>query len=498
MKKHTDNAPQQLKPMPRFGAGLGDSAESHGHESIAQVLNLSGFNAVEVKQIYFGNWLRDHSQLVDPKIVRPQDARRNFPAKISREVLTEFVDLLALIEFNRLQMTDEDRATYTVTPEMLGVYRPSEHIDNPTNLDENAIDPQTIDEDFEPLVRPGDRLTTVHYARSMTLHIEEAERYMRRKLRAAMRAGKTPTGMRYFGEALHVLEDFFAHSNFVELSLRKVGYTDVLAWTTEKPCKHRWPVVTGLFSGSDLLASVAEPLAKMLFPVPGHVFKPTVPGERSDGEQALLILLKEEPEAREVLVKALEVRDELAKSSTFQTVEYLDWLAGTPLRILRNHTNGLMQTVVEWAGDQIDDLQTYWGDDPNTHSHVSATHSQLAKDHGTHPFHVIAQLLARHAVFEVGKSMHKYWEGDGEQDPVEVASSYLRHPKDLNWQDPIVEHWADRNPEKIEEGTELSRHIKRYEEYQAAARKRLEELEIREPLDLIGVGENLSGSGFGL
>ncbi|MNP35722.1 hypothetical protein D3C76_1290690 [compost metagenome] len=140
-----------------------------------------------------------------------------------------------------------------------------------------------------------------------------------------------------------------------------------------------------------------------------------------------------------------------------------------------------MQTVVEWAGDQIDDLQTYWGDDPNTHSHVSATHSQLAKDHDTHPFHVIAQLLARHAVFEVGKSMHKYWEGDGEQDPVEVASSYLRHPNDLNWQD-----------------TELSRHIKRYEEYRAAARKRLEELEIRESLDLIGAGENLSGSGFGL
>ncbi|MGC3894172.1 HET-C-related protein [Pseudomonas urmiensis] len=496
MKKLTDHAPQQLSPTPRFGAGLGDSAESHGHESIAQVLNLSGFNAVEVKQIYFGNWLRDHSQLIDPKIVRPQDARRNFPTKISREVLTEFVDLLALIEFNRLQMSDEERVAYTVTPEILGVYRPSEHIDNPTNLDECAIDPQTIDEDFEPLVRPGDRLTTVHYARSMTMHIEEAERYMRRKLRAAMRAGKTPTGMRYFGEALHVLEDFFAHSNFVELSLRKVGYTDVLAWTTEKPCKHRWPVVTGLFSGSDILASVAEPLAKILFPAPGHVFKPTVPGERSDGEQALLILLKEDPEWRAILVKALEVRDELANSSTFQTLEYLDWLVSTPFRTLRNLTNSLMQTVVEWAGDQIDELQTYLGDDPNTHAHVSATHSQLAKDHDTHPFHLIAQLLARYAVDKVGQSIYKYWQGDQEQDPVEIASSFFWHPNDLDWQDEIVNLWASRNPEKIAEGTELSLYIKRYEQYRAAARKRLEELETREPLDLIGAGENLSGSGF--
>lgn len=153
-----------------------------------------------------------------------------------------------------------------MTKEMLGVYRPSEHIDNPTNLDEAAVDPRTIDEDFEALVRPGDAQTQVNPHTSKKHHIDYAESYMRHKLFEAATLGKTPDGMRCFGEALHVLEDYFAHSNFVELSLIKQGHA-VLPWTTPNgEYRHALPVVTGLFSSLDVIASVVEPWARYCSP----------------------------------------------------------------------------------------------------------------------------------------------------------------------------------------------------------------------------------------
>ncbi len=121
-----------------FSAGRGDKNRpelSWGHESIEEDLKLAGFNAQQRHAIYFGNWLRDYSQLLDPKLVRAIDAPKDFPAKLSREVLTQLVDLLALRAFPKLQETPQGRSEYTVTPQMLGVYRPSEHIDNPRSED---------------------------------------------------------------------------------------------------------------------------------------------------------------------------------------------------------------------------------------------------------------------------------------------------------------------------------------------------------------------------
>ena len=60
---------------------------------------------------------------------------------------------------------------------------------------------------------------------------------------------------RSLGAAFHVLEDYFSHTNFVELSLRKLGY-DVYPWVegkqknnpaTGKPLYEDIPIVTGNF-----------------------------------------------------------------------------------------------------------------------------------------------------------------------------------------------------------------------------------------------------------
>jgi hypothetical protein len=67
--------------------------------------------------------------------------------------------------------------------------------------------------------------------------------------------------LRCLGQALHTLEDFGAHTNYTELALREMGFTNVFAHTgtaTQMNIrgKHVYPLVTGTFGGVDFLHSV--------------------------------------------------------------------------------------------------------------------------------------------------------------------------------------------------------------------------------------------------
>lgn len=449
-----------LQPVPipqNFSAGPGDKPGSFGHESLEKGLASVGFTDEERRSIYFGNWLRDYSQLLDPKLVRKPDAPKNFPSKLSRSALTQLVDLLALKEFHDLQDTPEGRQAYTVVPEMLGVYRPSEHIDNPLNPSADATDPREIDSDFEPLVSHGHALLEVDAQRSLSSYIDNATSYMRQKLIDAMLAGNSIEGRRYFGEALHVLEDYFAHSNFVELCLRKRGH-DVLPWTTETDCKHRLPVVTGMFGGLDVVASIAEPLGKILFEVQTLDFKRTRPGDRSDVEKVLLILLEEHQSDTplKLLQAFLKIRDDAAESPLYGLYEAASWVAKTPLAMLQNANNAVIQGLLSWVGDNIDEFQTLSGHNPNVVPGLHPTHSQLAKDHDTHPFHDLAAYLATYAVQMVGQAMYEYWQGNTERDPASVAVAFILHPNDDNWHDDIVAAWEAMDRARTKEKIRLA------------------------------------------
>ena len=62
-----------------FGAGLGDDLHGLGHQSIEdkalggipRYANKGKEPNIERQQIYFGNWMRDFSQFVDPMVIRP-------------------------------------------------------------------------------------------------------------------------------------------------------------------------------------------------------------------------------------------------------------------------------------------------------------------------------------------------------------------------------------------------------------------------------------------
>ncbi|MFJ4144047.1 HET-C-related protein [Pseudomonas sp. NPDC089734] len=441
---------EPLSAAPRFDAGQGNKDKAT-HGSIEAVLETAGFRKDQIRAIYFGNWLRDYSQLLDPKIVRATTMPKRFPDVLSREALTRIVDVLAVREFPDLMKTD--RPGFTVTPQRLGVYRPSEHIDNPRVINPQPANPRERDADFEDWVHPDDPLLQVDASTSMKRYIQRSVDVMSAELDKAVQAGPESTdGLRALGSALHILEDFFAHSNFVELSLIKLGHTNVLPWTSEADCKHRLPLVTGMFGGSDIIASLAAPLGRILFSTENRPFEAIKAGERYERDQIILILLGEHP--NEQLLQAYEAflttRDQWASLPFSEQVERFYAFIGTPGRIAGNAIGTAMQGLTTWLGNSVDDFQTALGDDPNTSGSTDPSHSQLAKDHAEHPLHSLAARLAERAVLQVGQAIRGQWHNKADVVPAaQVAARFFAHPMDTDWQDALVRNWAGHNPERV-------------------------------------------------
>ena len=465
--------PRSIKPL--FEPGKGQ-AQKVTHGSIEATLGRAGFTEFQLGAIYYGNWLRDYSQVLDQKLVRAIGTPKNFPDVLSREALTKIVDILAVREFTGLMTAD--RQHFTVTPEKLGVYRPSEHLDNPKPANDKRTDPQSIDADFEDWVAPGDASLQVDPETSMKRYLQRGVDFMTAELNLARQAGpESADGLRAFGSGLHVLEDFFAHSNFVELSLRKMGYSDVLPWTSSANCKHGLPLVTGTFGGTDIIASLAAPLSKILFSTDDKPFEVTQPGVRYERDQIIQILLSEHPDPKwyDAHEAFLSARDKWANLPFAAKVEQILNVIGTPGRIVSNAIGTAMQGLSTLLGNSVDDVQTRLGEDPNTSGSTDPSHSQLTKDHAEHPLHQLAALLAETAVLRVGQAMLGQWEQKTEaQDPAETAAQYFTHPMDTDWQDALVREWAKNNPSLVKRAASKSDLDKLHKEVQKSAEKALD------------------------
>ncbi|MGV8918208.1 MAG: HET-C-related protein [Pseudomonas sp.] len=451
----------EIRHLTQKGDGNTESFEAGGdhgttHESLSKVLTLMSLRQSELNAIYFGNWLRDHSQLLDPKLVRAPNEPKSFFQKFSRDALTSIVDILAARKFSDDRVFYRD--VFTVTREKLGVYRPSQHIDNPKIENPTPKDPSTIDTDFEPWVEPGNPWLEIDHASSMKRYLFRSIGVMQEELGAAVDAGPSPEGFRWFGAGLHILEDFYAHSNFVELSLIKLGYDKVKPWTSKADCRWGLPLVTGRYGASDVIASLALPIAQVLAPIKSWTFSPTKRGERSQGERMLLVLFGElnDPTPLNALEALLSLRDDLADNPVFTVLQLQTWLVGIPLRVIGNTLGFLIQHLAKWIANSVDDIQTM-GSDPNIDGSTDPTHSQLSKDHDDHPFHDLAAQLAQEAVRKVATAMNDAWNGPRAPDlqgryslqdnPMAIATELLVHPQDSAWQDDIVREWALANPQ---------------------------------------------------
>lgn len=259
-------------PALAFGAGeVPDTSPWDGYvwrhgdiEKILTILPVSfisnyAFTKMQARQVYFGNWLRDYSQLLDIKLL----------GVAHESVLRGIVSVLGFMEFGLA--TGE----FDVTKERLGVYRHEHHIDNPSGYDKDlpkyaGNDPSRIDSrlrgpvgveelDIDP--ETGMKNYIAHSGQGYAT----AAQYIREQLQKCIhhgRDGNQSEAFIHLGAALHTLEDFAAHSNYTELVLRELDAGDVFPFVGDKcrvqvPGTDKWvpPVTTGTFGALDILHS---------------------------------------------------------------------------------------------------------------------------------------------------------------------------------------------------------------------------------------------------
>ncbi|KAI0406949.1 heterokaryon incompatibility Het-C [Xylaria palmicola] len=255
-----------------FGAGeVPTGSEFKGyvwrHGDIGEVLQYlpssfitnHRFTQLERKQIYFGNWLRDFSQVIDTTLLE----------NVDESILRAIVSVMGFLEFGFA--TDE----FDVTRERLGCYRHVEHIDNPVGY---ADDAKKVDERLRGPVDPREleidpKTGMKNYIANSGQGWTTSADYIREQLAKSIELGRVKNDAHarkgrylHLGAALHTLEDFSAHSNFIELCLHELGEEGVFplvgdACRIEVPrrlWKHRTvaPLVTGTFGMLDIFHSL--------------------------------------------------------------------------------------------------------------------------------------------------------------------------------------------------------------------------------------------------
>ena len=209
-----------------------------------------------VQRTYFGNWLRDYSQAVDVGSLKGVNAA----------TIRILVWVLSFLAFG--YATEE----FEVTEERLGVYRPEEHIDNPLGYADGddarkydprlrgPVDPRELEIDPETGMKNyianerGGWATSAGYLRfSFSRSIHFGRLYLHGGHGVAGKEADLCEALRCLGQSLHCMEDFSAHSNYCELALRELGYSQVFAHCgTNAQINlrgHRvFPIVTGALS----------------------------------------------------------------------------------------------------------------------------------------------------------------------------------------------------------------------------------------------------------
>lgn len=381
-------------PASAFGAGyvapgshLKESRFRHGDIALAVPI-LATANRRLVKQIYFGNWLRDFSQLLDKGSI----------AHVPRPILSALVSVFAFLQFG--YATRE----FEVTNERLRLYRPEEHIDNPKGYDDVELsrpapssgnqprEPEVgkVDDDgygisqgLRPAVHSAElaidsRTAMKNYIANTsevgTINPTSAE-FVEKQLIAAIACGRQGNEEAYIhlGAALHTLEDFTAHSNYVELAMQLVGaelqetnsgsfataLKDVFAFVGEaaKVGTQRGraaPIVTGTFGALDLyqtllgeiddkLSAVSMPGLELRTPEGSGSLKPVA-------KQLIGVLNGLTPSFEKDILKIQKSTSENyvepADWGTFESKPEVLWEMLKPIFTLRDD-------VVKWVEDHL-------------------------------------------------------------------------------------------------------------------------------------------------
>ncbi|KAK9456750.1 heterokaryon incompatibility protein Het-C-domain-containing protein [Dipodascopsis uninucleata] len=218
------------------------------------------FNEMAIKRVYFGNWLRDYSQAVDVGTLSKG---------IELETIRVLIWVMSFLAFG--YATEE----FEVTKERLGTYRPEEHIDNPKDYADNK-DARQYDSRLRGPValvelEIDNRTGMKNYIANDNGGWATSRQFIKSSIKASIHHGRMYSSkqdkndhyeaLRLLGQSLHCLEDFSAHSNFIELTLRELGNRDVFPHVGSQTMinlngKQVYPLVTGTFGSLDFLHSM--------------------------------------------------------------------------------------------------------------------------------------------------------------------------------------------------------------------------------------------------
>jgi hypothetical protein len=204
------------KSVQRYQAG----SRGHGgieEEGLAQAGFSGDMGKGDIGKIYFGNWMRDWSQ------VPPGPAKSAIHGAV-----VAILNVLSMGEFDRPVSADD-----------LGGYLPSEHMDNPLGGKTPESDNKTPEEveaavEAEKSLSPEQRealkrerspeyqekIRKATAASGLPEYIERGKQHSKDKLEQAVREeGGRDRAMMNLGNALHGIEDYYSHSNFSEVAL---------------------------------------------------------------------------------------------------------------------------------------------------------------------------------------------------------------------------------------------------------------------------------------
>lgn len=235
----------------------GEAPVHHNIEKLAAAGSPTEF----IEEMYAGNWMRDYSQLNLPMghgiaSKLPRDIGRSaeeplgepIGARGAEDIITSVIRAMAHLEFGP-ELTNS-----LITPDNIGRYAPEQHVDNPmgTSAEHHLVrdtdtgelrtpqdqypaieDPVAgvtqlnpdADRDRELAGRGMPGLQTENPAlfavsdAGLANHIYNGAEWAKHQLSLAVNEGATPQGRAYLGSALHAVEDYFAHSNFIEVAL---------------------------------------------------------------------------------------------------------------------------------------------------------------------------------------------------------------------------------------------------------------------------------------
>jgi len=242
------------------------------------------------------------------------------------------------------------------------------------------------------------------------------------------------------------------------------------------------PLQTGSFSKMDMIASIAPKLNNKALSIQVDLPEDVEEGERTFSDALILEFLRDISKAQasdtketnpnylgkdndkyaKVYMDYLKLRDAythdygmgISLKKVFSAFGMMDYI-NAYLKVIQNY---FYHEILVMIINQIDLLQieldnqldaiingTWRIDD------LGPTHTQIAKDNGMQPFHLLAINLASHAVHNMGVQMKAYWGGNISAyiEIKKLADEYFHHPMLTDWADEYVIEWCKENDAEV-------------------------------------------------